>query len=54
MEVTSLSDKEMKETNGGIIGLILLYILQATVVGTLCWGIVGNYEKGYNQAQAEE
>lgn len=54
MNVTSLSLKEMKETNGGFIGIILLGLIQIAVVGLLGIGILGSYQKGYNQALEEE
>ena len=54
MNVTSLSMREMKETNGGFIGIILLGLVQIAVVGTLALGIVGNYERGYDQGKEAE
>jgi len=51
--VSVLTIKEMHETNGGIIFLLPIYLLQAVVVGALALSVYGNYDRGYDQAREE-
>ncbi len=49
--VAELSHQELQETEGGFIGLIGAYILQAAVVGSLAAGVYASYQAGYSQTQ---
>ena len=53
MNVTSLSMKELNETNGGIIGLLIAYIVIEGGLGLLYGNLFLSFQKGYDQAMQE-
>ncbi|WP_372774619.1 class IIb bacteriocin, lactobin A/cerein 7B family [Mangrovibacterium sp.] len=48
-----LDKKELSKVEGGILGLVVAYALQATLVAGLVAGVLGSFEAGYNAVREE-
>jgi lactobin A/cerein 7B family class IIb bacteriocin len=48
IELEELTLQEMNDTNGGILGLVVAYALQAALVGSLAAGIYASAKSGYD------
>lgn len=49
INVVPLTRKEMTETEGGIIGLVIAYLIQATIISTIVVTVASSFQKGFNQ-----
>jgi len=48
LNLVELDAQEQKEVDGGFLGLLVAYALQAVVVTGLAAGVVGSFQGGYN------
>lgn len=48
LDLKELDASEQKETDGGFLGLVLAYGLQAALVGSLAAGVYASFKTGYN------